>query len=282
MLKGSELDQRVRPFLIRDESTPAWLQMGKEIVRGVVPQEYWALIRNRVFRGERVEYPYRDEVGGVRYIVSTAAERYRLKHLVGEKGYLEEIAGSLRPGDVYLDVGAAIGTHSLPIKKQFGDQITVIGIEPDPEAYRRYVENSRLNNLDILACNIALGAIDGKMMLGTAGLEGLCPSFRSSWRGSKVEVDVRSLDGLVDQKILPSPDVVKIDVEGAEGEILRGMLGLLMSPNSVRELFLEIHEAYLPDFGISADRIWEVVIRFGFSPVSVRKRGSEYLCHLSR
>ena len=60
---------------------------------------------------------------------------------------------------------------------------------------------------------------------------------------SRVRVPVRRLDSMIAEDALPTPSLVKIDVEGAEVMVLKGALGLLR--DSRPKLFIEVHSSAL-------------------------------------
>jgi hypothetical protein len=72
--------------------------------------------------------------------------------------------------------------------------------------------------------------------------------------------------------------VVKIDVEGAELDVLRGM-GWLLDQRQVRELFIEAHPRFLVKRGESTDDIDRFLTERGYQLVSVRQRNLERHLH---
>jgi 23S rRNA G2069 N7-methylase RlmK/C1962 C5-methylase RlmI len=85
-----------------------------------------------------------------------------------ELGMLEDMRGRLAPGDLVLDVGAHIGTHSVYLAALCACR--VIAFEPHPEAFTALCENVRRNGLSALveARCCAVGADDGFAMLEEA------------------------------------------------------------------------------------------------------------------
>ena len=115
----------------------------------------------------------------------------------------------LHPGDLFVDIGAWIGPVSLWARDLGAD---VIAYEPDPVAYVQLVTNCP----DILAINQAVAAHDGHRFLtnprfygdsqtrfGDDGLPALAISPRTLW-----------------DSLPRTPALIKLDVEGAETEIL--------------------------------------------------------------
>jgi hypothetical protein len=72
--------------------------------------------------------------------------------------------------------------------------------------------------------------------------------------------------------------VVKIDVEGAEFAVLRGMERLL-GEHAVRELFVELHPAGLQASGASADELRAWLAQRGYALAWQQRRGDEWHEH---
>jgi len=147
---------------------------------------------------------------------------------------LSLLAGVLTRGDVFLDVGANIGYFSVPIASLVGAEGQVVAFEPAADSARALRMKARdLGLLPRISIHeMALGSEDQ-----SAVLRGDPEYPDDSTKRSLVidgpavgEVRVRSFDGLVasGEVILPKGiQAVKIDVEGAEMDVLAGMRGSL-------------------------------------------------------
>jgi hypothetical protein len=95
-------------------------------------------------------------------------------------------------------------------------------------------------------------------------------------------VPVATADSLVESGEIPAPTIVKLDVEGAEGEVLAGMKGLLSSDAKPRHLFVELHNTgMLHAFGTDARTVYGLLVDAGYTIVSARERATELLCHFT-
>jgi FkbM family methyltransferase len=139
-----------------------------------------------------------------------------------EPGLLRVIDG-LR-GGTFVDAGASIGFVTVRAARR-ADR--VVAVEPHPVRFAYLERNVKLNGLTNVTCvNCALGA--GR---GTLTMFDLDPTLgphpvdisTSPGRGSRFDVDVRALDDLVSEPVT----MLKVDVEGAELEVLRGARNLL-------------------------------------------------------
>jgi FkbM family methyltransferase len=120
----------------------------------------------------------------------------------------------------------------------------VLAFEPSLPEYRRLVTNIRLNDLDNVACFNAAAAdfsgdtpFDYHPQFPTQGKMALVePSYIVSG-AARVSVPAITLDSLLG--IQPPPHIMKIDVEGAAGSVLRGARTILNSIGPT--IFVELH-----------------------------------------
>jgi FkbM family methyltransferase len=135
----------------------------------------------------------------------------------------------LRPGDLFVDVGANVGTYTVLAAGVCGAR--VLACEPVPGAHRSLVANIVLNGLDgrARAVPVALGAADGRVTM-TAGLDVVNHVLgRDETAATSVSVAVTTLDALLSAR--PSgPFFVKVDVEGYEAAVVAGATATLRSP----------------------------------------------------
>jgi FkbM family methyltransferase len=151
---------------------------------------------------------------------------------------LREFADALKNGDVVYDVGANAGIYSLYGSFKVGNSGWVYAFEPLERNLRYLRQHVALNNLQ--NCTVLESAVcntEGTLAFSAAGWE---PSMaRLSPRG-EIVVPSTTLDICIyGEKRLRPPNVLKIDVEGAEFEVLLG------ATRSITEfhptIFLELH-----------------------------------------
>lgn len=125
----------------------------------------------------------------------------------------------LEPGDFFVDVGANIGIYSTWAARLVGQSGRVVAIEPTPWT-RRVLEQlcarNDLQNVDILPWAVSSSAGTIELMV-TPGASGLTSSLRRD--GEPFVAETRALDDVVGSS---RPRLVKIDVEGAELDVLAG------------------------------------------------------------
>ena len=151
----------------------------------------------------------------------------------------------LKTGMTFYDIGANFGWLSLIAARIAGSGGKVVSFEPldtNVRIVRHNVRANHFNNVTVLP--IALGNIDGQArflcssqhswgMLATEGRE------PGELKGNTT-VTVRRLDTAVQEFRVPPPDVIKIDIEGAEINALLGAVDTLASSRPL--MLIELHE----------------------------------------
>jgi len=140
---------------------------------------------------------------------------------------------------IFIDIGAHIGWFSKLASYKVGSGGCVIAVEPEPTNFRMLEANTRSVPSEIILHNLALGdaCYERKLYLGgSSGEHSLKHEFKKF-----ILVEVITGDKLFAD--LPSADLVKIDVEGAEWEVLRGMAECLKRWSKVKVIveFLPKH-----------------------------------------
>lgn len=126
-------------------------------------------------------------------------------------------------GDIFLDVGAHIGKYSLQVADKIGENGSVIAVEPMPECYKALEENIVLNKFNnIIPLNFAAWDKDCILKLFIGDKMGH-NSIKSNMGLGYLDVKARELDGLLEEMKVERVDWIKIDVEGSEYEVLRGL-----------------------------------------------------------
>lgn len=137
----------------------------------------------------------------------------------------------LKDGAVLYDVGANVGFLTVIGARLVGSSGTVYAFEPVPENANLIRRNAEVNGLkQILVVEKAVASESGTAELvlaaysGGASLASVGPPPDATGR---IRVKAVTIDELVEQASYKAPSFVKIDVEGAELAVLRGMVGTL-------------------------------------------------------
>ena len=161
-----------------------------------------------------------------------------------------------KEGDVVVDIGAHIGPYTIFASKRVGPNGKVVSIEADPGNFDVLNRNIQLNKLsNVIALNYAIYSEEKLIKLylpGSGEAQGSSASYtkyntimsdRAAQGHEKfVEVKANTLDYLLLSNKITQARVnwIKIDVEGAEYEVLKGAKNIL-SKNADITLLIEIH-----------------------------------------
>jgi FkbM family methyltransferase len=156
----------------------------------------------------------------------------------------EALHDSLTEGNVFYDVGANVGFFTIIAARLVGSSGKVFAFEPLPQhvaALKRNVELNEFRNIEILTTAVAALDGTGALQLHGKSEDSLRAKLETagSLKGADelVPVKVVSIDSEIQRGLAP-PDVVKIDVEGAELDVLTGMKETLQAhgPTVICEL----------------------------------------------
>lgn len=139
----------------------------------------------------------------------------------------EAMIRHLPPGGVLFDVGANLGFFSLLGARLAGPSGHVYAFEPVPENAEALAEHAALNQIgNVTVIERAVGARSGParlQLVADRSWSKLAAYGEHPQTERVIEVEAVAIDDLLAGGRLPPPAVVKIDVEGAELEVLEGM-----------------------------------------------------------
>jgi len=146
----------------------------------------------------------------------------------------------VKEGDVVLDIGANIGYYVLIESKLVGEQGKVYAIEPVSSNLAQLQQNLKLNNCkNVEVFKLAVGDKNGKAKIYIPEKGNLSTLDKNALEGnlrSVEEIEVITVDSFLDKK--PKPNFIRMDVEGYEFYIVKGMSKTLKLN---LKLFIEIH-----------------------------------------
>jgi FkbM family methyltransferase len=169
---------------------------------------------------------------------------------VYEHSFKSAMLSCIRPGDCVWDVGANVGFYSELFALAVGPSGKVVSFEPSPACVAALEERLRDRSVGAswVVVPIALSDADGDAWL-SLGDGDIAPSnhLANGDDTSAIRVKTARGDSLLAQGYGPAA-VIKIDVEGFEGEVLDGMNSVLADP-SLRAVCVEVHFSQLEERG---------------------------------
>ncbi len=175
----------------------------------------------------------------------------------------------IRPKFNFVDVGADYGYYSLLVAKYTEDQAHIYAFEPSINRFDQYLlPNIRRNNFhSIHVYKLALSDNNKPASFHLDG--GSLYNVKDEKEAQIVQCDL--LDNIIPKE---SPiDLVKIDVEGAEINVLRGMERIL-AENLHIKLIIEINPGVLQKAGTTASEIFEFLSQRNLLPYCIHQDGS--------
>jgi FkbM family methyltransferase len=159
-----------------------------------------------------------------------------------ERGFRSAMLACIRPGDCVWDVGANVGFYSELFALAVGPAGKVVSFEPSPACVAALEERLRSRGIGVPweVVPVALSDDNGEAWLSVASGD-TAPDNHLTSGQEPLAVRVRTERGdAIITAGCAAPEIIKIDVEGFEGEVLDGMGPVLGRP-SLRAVCVEVH-----------------------------------------
>lgn len=180
------------------------------------------------------------------------------------------LAGLLKPGMRFVDVGANWGYFSLLAAALVGPTGRVIGLEPHPGIFQRLAENAALNAFShLVAANVAATSND----LG-AELQPFDPLATNQGTsrlvtgnqppGGAIHVGTRILGELLREHGIGTVDVLKIDIEGGESTVIPTLIQDLGQAR-YKSILLELHPSNIVGGESGAKQLVAMILAQGYT-----------------
>lgn len=209
--------------------------------------------------------------------------RRNRKRLREEKSELKAVLDEVKPEDVFYDIGANTGLYSIFVANKC-QNCQVVAFEPYPPNISELKKNARLNKVDISVIGAALSDKMGEMNLtipnqptpshGTGSLVG------EDGESTQTIRTVRG-DEVISKGEIPPPNIIKIDVEGAEPLVIDG-LSHALSHDRCRLVQCELHPDHLPKYGSSVSDIISRLEKMGFHIELHLRWGDDLVLHAEK
>lgn len=224
--------------ILRGITPPVIINLRRSLKRRVLPR--WYQVEQGILKGQ--------------WLFVSLSDGWARTMLRGtyEVQMVTALASRVKPGWICFDIGAHIGYYSLLMSKLSGLQGQVHAFEPFPytvDYLHRHLERNNLTSIHVHPIAIAdangSATIQGISSVGKnvlAFLKGVRVLSSSTGESAVPQtVDQRRIDDLVEQQLVPTPHVIKVDVEGAELPVLLGARRTLQRAKPV--VVVELHTA---------------------------------------
>jgi len=188
-------------------------------------------------------------------------------HELWEKSAVQMVEGIAQRGNVVVDIGSNIGYYALLEARLVGENGKVFAIEPVDENLRTLKKNIVLNDFpNIEVFQLAIGdenkhdniyVSDFRNQSSMIHREDLTVNKKTK----KQAIEVMTLDRFLEDK--PTPDLIRMDVEGYEYEIIMGMTEFFKSSKPLK-ILMELHIYSSPETELRIYEMLEMLYRHGF------------------
>jgi FkbM family methyltransferase len=191
-------------------------------------------------------------IGGPRIEHVAHVEAWRRGH---ERAMARHMARAVRPGMTVVDAGAYLGYFTLLAADRVGPKGRVYAFEPHPESVQALCENVRANGFEDRVTVVPMALDDGRA-IRRLRLEDNPAQSRlgrhETWKRSAT-VRCTTLDLYLAAEA--APDLVKVDVEGAEVAVLAGMASTLERVDEGFAMIMEFNPAALRTAGTGPEEL---------------------------
>ena len=231
-------------------------QIGKNLLsgRGLTKYSFIRKVKHYSLSNLQTDYA---EVFGNKLFLSKKGLALSISHY----GTYEELQSKIieekiEMGNIVVDVGANIGLHTLNMARIVGNTGQVFAFEPDPSNFEILKKNVKINNYkNIILEQKAVGDKHGRTTLYQSDHPGKHRIFPQTEQAkSEIQVELTNLDNYFDSDMIDKINFIKIDVEGLEFSVLKGMKNILKNSKKIKILF-----EFMP----------ENTIEVGFTPIEL-------------
>ena len=199
-----------------------------------------------------------------------------------ETDMTNQVQKVLKPGDIFVDLGANEGFFSIVGSKIVGKEGQVIAVEPQQRLWEIIVKNVEINGLsNVMLLPYGIGSSNGEAEMHfypnlNSGASSLAKSFnfKVSLRKfrkaiySTSKITIKTLDEIFEQG--RNIKLMKVDIEGFELEALKGAKQLLGN-HTIQNLLIEIHPEALHSLDQSEKEIENLLTGHGYTKRDIAK-----------
>jgi FkbM family methyltransferase len=199
-------------------------------------------------------------------------QRYLYFFGVWEPVITRYLQDRLRPGDVFIDVGANVGYYTLLAARSVGPQGKVFAVEAASGTYAKLRRNLEQNGVEnVTAFHVAVSESEGELpiwLYDDGELAGATTLTHVAQRRRPMSiaetVKAMPLDRIIDAAIIRQARFIKIDVEGAEWAVIKSLRELIGTVSPRTEFIVEINSALVGCAGGTMEELLSWFTEAGF------------------
>jgi FkbM family methyltransferase len=228
-----------------------------KVVHSALREPYYGVLCFLYRRGVRVELPGRHGFRVHPRLLGIRPSEYEVE-------FSAALDCRVSTGMTVVDVGAHVGLHSLRLSRAVGDTGHIIAVEPSPanaSLLRKHLEWNRCQNVTVIeaAAGECESEIEFAFRPDPTDPGGFANSVAYDIGGNRACVKVTTIDEVCRGL---TPDVIKIDIEGAELLAVRGARSVLLESAPI--LFVAVHPDAMRALGTSPSELVELLGEFGY------------------
>lgn len=208
------------------------------------------------------------------FITEEWTEEKRVNNFAGEDKIISDVLDSISKNDIFYDIGANIGIYAMFAADKIGSG-NVVAVEPHPINVQRLHSNAKLNSFNnITILDYAFFDSDKIQSIREINEEAGEGKHHIHTGSGTIDVNVDRGDKVISECNLESPTVMKIDVEGTEYRVLKGMKDSIFS-EKCRLIYIELHHNKMIMYGDRVEEIFNILENAGFDYSEIDHRGGE-------
>ncbi len=249
---------------------------------------YKKFIKNRSFRNAllKVNNPFKTKAG---YFIFLNHGDYtsnwiKLFGQHNEPSTYDFLNGHLKVGDRFVDIGANVGVYSLFVAHKFSGGVNVLSFEPNPKIHKHLEDSIKINHFEGFMKAFQMGVSDemGVVKFSENLSDSGSSRFEENGGSNCIQLPVVNFDDwyLNNEKKEKSPiGCIKIDVEGFEVKVLRGIKNTLSKFKPA--LVIECLESNLVTAGYNSESLKNLLFEYGYT-IQTEVEHNLYCIHRDR
>jgi FkbM family methyltransferase len=210
-----------------------------------------------------------------RSIAWTYLQLYLVGKRLTERGELTALRALIKPGMVIADIGANVGFYTMEMASSVGPTGRILAFEPDPFSFSLLqLRIKRAGTGNVEAYQFALGDKTGRAVLYCSAYNRADNRLSKSHREPNVEmseVQVCALDEFMSTHTVETLDGLKIDVQGAEEQVLQGAQATL--GRGLQWIWIEFSPEHLRGAGTDPERLLKLIGDLGMDIFEINRAG---------